>query len=132
MEGAVTPASPSSEQQPDTRESSDSAPPFLRKRTDDRESSDSSSDRSSTVESEDMLVEIDESLLAAPLFSEKQWIGDYDEILAAHKYHRQLAKSRDPYDGTYVPIGAGKGTTWLFDDDHTNHFYDFYSPVREI
>jgi hypothetical protein len=77
-------------------------------------------------------VEIDESSLVAPLFSEKQWIGDYEEIRAAHQYHRSLAKSRDPYDGTNVPIGAGKGTTWLFDDDHTNHFYDFYKPVRDM
>ena len=79
--------------------------------------------------------------LAAPLFAEKQWIGDLEEIVAAHQAvqaHRSLAKSRDPGDGvdachgTGRCPGAGKGTTWLFDDDHTNHFFDYYKPVRAV
>ena len=113
-------------------------------------------ERSATEEIE-ILEEF--SLSFKELFKGKHWIGDLEEILEARGLtmrqflylqrmeqrkleeseaggeHRALARSRDQGDGVHncdgpgLCPGAGKGTTWLFDDDHTNHFFDYHKPV---
>ena len=113
-------------------------------------------ERSATEEIE-ILEEL--SLSFKELFKGKHWIGDLEEILEAHGVTmrqflylqrveqrkleeseaggepRALATSRSQGDGVHncdgpgLCPGAGKGTTWLLDDDHTNHFFDYYKPV---